>query len=154
METGVIEIVPLSAVPHFADQITEWQWRAFGEPDSRDFFASIVASSLSGSDFPMTFVAVEAGNAIGTVGFWRCDLISRQDLFPWLAALYVDTPARGKGVSEALQQRVIQHAQAQGYSQLWLWSTFSGYYERFGWQPQGEALEYPDKRVMLYSRDV
>ncbi|MEL7697940.1 MULTISPECIES: GNAT family N-acetyltransferase [Pantoea] len=149
-----MEIVPLSAVPHFADQITEWQWRAFGEPSSRDFFASIVASSLSGADFPVTFVAVEAGKAIGTAGFWRCDLISRQDLFPWLAALYVDAPARGKGVSDALQQRVIAHAQDQGYSRLWLWSTFSGYYDRFGWQSQGEALEYPDKRVQLYYRDI
>ncbi|MXP49675.1 GNAT family N-acetyltransferase [Pantoea sp. Eser] len=147
-----MDIMPLSAVPHFADQITEWQWRAFGEPNSRDFFASIVASSLSGADFPVTFVAVEAGKAIGTAGFWRCDLISRQDLFPWLAALYVDAPARGKGVSDALQQRVI--AQAQGYSRLWLWSTFGGCYDRFGWQPQGEALEYPDKRVQLYYRDL
>jgi len=149
-----MEIVSLTAVPQFADQITDWQYQAFGEPESRDFFASIVASSLTGTDFPVTFVAVEAGRTVGTVGFWRCDLISRQDLFPWLAALYVDLPARGKGVSEALQQHVIRYARAQGYSRLWLWSAFGGYYERFGWQPQGEALEYPDKRVTLYCRDV
>ncbi|MGK3141816.1 GNAT family N-acetyltransferase [Pantoea sp. C2G6] len=149
-----MKIVPLSEVPQFADQITEWQWRAFGEPASRDFFASVVTSSLSGADFPVTFVALEAGRAIGTVGFWRCDLISRQDLFPWLAALYVDEAARGKGVSAALQQHVTRYAQARGYSRLWLWSAFGGYYERFGWQPQGEALEYPDKRVRLYSRDL
>lgn len=147
-----MEILPLSAVPHFAEQIIEWQWRAFGEENSRDFFASIVASSMTGAEFPITFVAVEAGKALGTAGFWRCDLISRQDLFPWLAALYVDEHARGKGLSAALQQHVIEFAQARGYPHLWLWSTFGDYYERFGWIPAGDALEYPNKLVRLYTR--
>ncbi|WP_313654759.1 GNAT family N-acetyltransferase [Pantoea sp.] len=150
----MMKIVSLSEVPQFADQITDWQWRAFGDASSRAFFASVVNSSLNGAEFPITFVAIEAGRPIGTVGFWRCDLISRQDLFPWLAALYVDDVARGKGVSEALQQHVIAWAQEQGYPRLWLWSTFTGYYERFGWLPQGEALEYPDKPVRLYCRDL
>nr|WP_154929391.1 GNAT family N-acetyltransferase [Pantoea agglomerans] len=147
-----MEIVLLSDAPHFADQVTDWQWRAFGEASSRAFFASVVNSSLTGAEFPVTFVAVEAGRAIGTVGFWRCDLISRQDLFPWLAALYVDELARGRGVSEALQQHVIGYAKARGFPRLWLWSAFRGYYERFGWQAAGEALEYPDKPVSLYCR--
>ncbi|MCZ4060311.1 GNAT family N-acetyltransferase [Pantoea sp. LMR881] len=147
-----MEILPLSAVPQHAEQLTEWLWRAFGAAESRDFFASIIASSLKEAEFPVTFVATEQGKLLGTVGFWRCDLISRQDLFPWLAALYVDENARGKGVSEALQRHVIDYAQQRGYPQLWLWSTFTGYYERFGWTPQGEALEYPDIPVRLYSR--
>lgn len=149
-----MEILPLSAVPQHADQLTEWLWRAFGDENSRDFFASIIASSLKEADFPVTFVAVENGKALGTVGFWRCDLISRQDLYPWLAALYVDVDARGQGLSEALQQHVIAYAQARRYQRLWLWATFSGYYERFGWTPSGEALEYPNKPVGLYSRDL
>lgn len=61
-----MKIVPLSDVPQFADQITDWQWRAFGEASSRAFFASVVNSSLTGADFPVTFVAAEAGRAIGT----------------------------------------------------------------------------------------
>lgn len=149
-----MKIVPLSDVPQFADQITDWQWRAFGDASSRALFASVVNSSLTGADFPVTFVAVEAGRAIGTVGFWRCDLISRQDLYPWLAALYVEESARGKGVSESLQQHVIAYAQARGYTRLWLWSMFGGYYERSGWLPQGEALEYPNKPVKLYYRNL
>ena len=149
-----MEIVPLSAVPHFADQITEWQWRAFGEPSSRDFFASIVASSLSGADFPVTFVAVEAGKAIGTAGFWRCDLISRQDLFPWMAALYVAPDARGRGIAGQLQQHVIDYARRLGHPQLYLYSACRDFYERFGWQYIGEGLDYPATAVSLYRYDL
>lgn len=150
-----MNILSLRDAPQFAEQVTEWLWRAFDADNSRDFMASVVASSLSGAAFPVTFVAVdEAGRALGTVGFWRCDLISRQDLFPWLAALYVDDAARGSGLSMALQQHVIDYARQRGYDRLWLWSTFGGYYERCGWTPAGEALDYPDKPVRLYQRQL
>ncbi|ADU70451.1 GNAT family N-acetyltransferase [Pantoea sp. At-9b] len=149
-----MQILPLNEVPQFAEQITDWLWQAFGTGTTREFYASIVQSSLNGADFPITFVALDAGQAVGTVGFWRCDLISRQDLYPWLAALYIDESARGQGVSQALQQHVIHYARQRGYNRLWLWSTFAGYYERFGWQFVEEALEYPDTRVRVYQRDL
>jgi hypothetical protein len=44
------------------------------------------------------------------VGLWRCDLISRQDLFPWLAALYVRR--RAAGLAGKLQQHVIDLCRA------------------------------------------
>ena len=149
-----MKILPLNEVPHFAAQITDWLWRAFGEGIPREFYASIVQSSLNGADFPVTFVALENGFAVGTAGFWRCDLISRQDLYPWLAALYIDEDARGRGISEALQQHVINYARQRGYNRLWLWSTFAGYYERFGWQFNEEALEFPNTRVRVYQQEL
>lgn len=149
-----MKIVALSEVPHHATQITDWLWQAFGDGTSREFYQSIVRSSLNGADFPVTFVALDGDIPLGTVGFWRCDLISRQDLTPWVAALFVEESARGKGLSEALQQHVIDFAQQRGYDKLWLWSTFGGYYERFGWQYQCDALEFPDVRVKVYSRSL
>lgn len=148
----MIEIVSLSDAPQFADQIIDWQWRAFGEATSRAFFASVVNSSLIGADFPVTFVAVEGDRAVGTVGFWRCDLISRQDLFPWLAALYVDEHYRGRGVSGQLQQTVIDCCRQRGDRHLYLYSACADYYERFGWAYIGDALDYPATAVRLYHK--
>lgn len=119
-----MRIVPLSSVPHHASQITDWLWQAFGAGTTREFYHSIVRSSLNGADLPVTFVALDAHDIpLGTIGFWRCDLISRQDLWPWAAALYVDPASRGQGVSEALQQHVIGFARERGHARLWLWST-------------------------------
>ncbi|HAU5563024.1 TPA: GNAT family N-acetyltransferase [Serratia fonticola] len=150
----MIKIVALSEVLHHASHITDWLWQAFGEGTSREFYDSIVRSSLNGAEYPVTFVALDGDVPLGTVGFWRCDLISRQDLYPWIAALYVDEPARGNGLSEALQQHVLNYARERGHEKLWLWSTFGGYYERFGWQYQCDALEFPDVRVKVYSQDL
>jgi predicted N-acetyltransferase YhbS len=145
-----VKIFPLYAMPQYAGQVTDWIWQAFGTPDSRDFFASIVATSQREGQLPLTFVAVEGHKLVGTVGLWRCDLISRQDLYPWLAALYIDEKQRGRGLGAKLQQHVIEHARTLGYPQLYLYSACKDYYERFGWESIGDGLDYPDKVVHLY----
>ncbi|HGS6999795.1 TPA: GNAT family N-acetyltransferase, partial [Klebsiella pneumoniae] len=71
-------ILPLYAAPQHAPQVAEWLWQAFGgETLPRAFFASIVAHSQTPGALPLTFIAVEGELLLGTVGLWRCDLISR-----------------------------------------------------------------------------
>jgi len=143
-------ILPLYHAPQYAQQVTDWIWQAFGEGLPREFFHSIVEHSQTPGALPLTFIALEDERLVGTVGLWRCDLITRQDLFPWLAALYVDDAARGKGLAGLLQQHVISCAAQAGYETLHLWSACRDFYERYGWQYMGDALEYPDKTVHLY----
>ena len=121
---------------------------------TRAFFASIVEHSQTPGALPITFVAVEGERLLGTVGLWRCDLISRQDLYPWMAALYVAPEARGQGLAGKLQQHVIGYARAQGYTELFLYSACRDFYERFGWQYIGEGLDYPASAVSLYRYDL
>ncbi|WP_338493527.1 GNAT family N-acetyltransferase [Erwinia aphidicola] len=149
---SLLRIVPLSAVPATREVVTDWLWQAFGSDNSRDFYASVIDSSLSGADLPLTFVALDDDRPVGTVGLWRCDLISRQDLFPWLAALYVDESYRGRGLSERLQQTVIDCCLQRGDCHLYLYSACADYYERFGWRYIGDALDYPATRVRLYHK--
>ena len=148
-------IHPLYAAPQHASCVTEWLWRAFGaDALPRAFFASIVEHSQTPGALPITFVAVEGERLLGTVGLWRCDLISRQDLYPWMAALYVAPEARGQGLAGKLQQHVIGYARAQGYTELFLYSACRDFYESFGWQYIGEGLDYPASAVSLYRYDL
>ena len=148
-------IHPLYAAPQHASCVTEWLWRAFGaDALPRAFFASIVEHSQTPGALPITFVAVEGERLLGTVGLWRCDLISRQDLYPWMAALYVAPEARGQGLAGKLQQHVIGYARAQGYPELFLSPACRDFYERFGWQYIGEGLDYPASAVSLYRYDL
>lgn len=145
-----MKILPLYAASHHAEQVTDWLWQAFGDGLPRVFFASIVDHSQTPDALPITFVALDGERLLGTVGLWRCDLITRQDLFPWMAALYVDDAARGKGLAGKLQNHVQDYARQAGYAELHLWSACRNFYERYGWQYIGDALEYPDKTVHLY----
>ncbi|MDW5501977.1 GNAT family N-acetyltransferase [Pseudomonas lundensis] len=150
----MINIVRLADYPQHRQQVIDWQWQAFGSESSRAFFASVVDSSLRGADLPITFIALLGDKPVGTVGLWRCDLISRQDLTPWLAALYVDESQRGSGLGLRLQQHVQDYSRDAGFSELYLYSDFSGYYERHGWRYLGDALDYPDRPVRLYHREL
>lgn len=145
-----VKILPLYEAPHFATQVTDWLWAAFGDTLSRDFFASVIAHSQRPEALPVTFIAVEGETLLGTVGLWRCDLISRQDLWPWLAALYVDEAARGQGLAGRLQQHVKDYARERGFTQLHLYSACRDFYERFGWHYIGDGLDYPATTVHLY----
>ncbi len=149
-----LRIVPLTEATEHRDIITDWLWRSFGSEDSRDFFASVIDSSLKGQDLPVTFVALDGERPVGTVGLWRCDLISRQDLYPWLAALYIDEGWRGRGLSERLQQTIIDCCRQRGDADLYLYSACTGYYEKFGWRYIGDALDYPATTVHLYHQPL
>ncbi|CAI8797329.1 GNAT family N-acetyltransferase [Kosakonia quasisacchari] len=145
-----MKIIPLYEAPHFEEQVVDWLWHEFGDSLPRDFFASIIAHSQRPGQLPLTYVLVDDDQLLGTVGLWRCDLISRQDLFPWLAALYVKESARGQGLAGRLQRHVIEQAKAMGFQELHLYSACRDFYERFGWRYIGDGLEYPDKTVHLY----
>ena len=145
-----MKIQPLYAAPQHAEQVIDWLWQAFGDGLSRDFFASVVTYSQTPGALPLTFIATEGEQLLGTVGLWRCDLITRQDLYPWLAALYVDEAARGQGLAGTLQHHVQRYAAENGHRELHLWSACRDFYERYGWNYIGDGLEYPDKTVHLY----
>ncbi|MFE4113203.1 GNAT family N-acetyltransferase [Kosakonia sp. YIM B13611] len=145
-----MKIIPLYEAPHFEEQVVDWLWHEFGDSLPRDFFASIIAHSQRPGQLPLTYVLVDDDQLLGTVGLWRCDLISRQDLFPWLAALYVKESTRGQGLAGRLQRHVIEQAKAMGFQELHLYSACRDFYERFGWRYIGDGLEYPDKTVHLY----
>lgn len=145
-----IQFTTLADHPCHQQAVTDWLWQAFGHGASRAFYAAIVESSLRSEGLPLTFIALAGEKLVGTAGLWRCDLLSRQDLTPWLAALYIDAPARGQGVGAALQRHVIDYSRRAGFDVLYLYATFAGYYERHGWEYLGDGVDYPDRAVRLY----
>ena len=61
-------ILPLYAAPQYAEQVTDWIWHAFGEGLPRAFFHSIVEHSQTPGALPLTFIAVQNEQLLGTVG--------------------------------------------------------------------------------------
>lgn len=145
-----VVIAPLADYARHREQIVEWLWQAFGHGAGRGFYAAIVDSSLRREGLPITFIALDGDRPVGTVGLWRCDLLSRQDLTPWLAALYVATEYRGRGLGRQLQDFVKDFSRRAGFAHLYLYTTFSGYYERHGWDAIGDGIESPDMPVHIY----
>jgi hypothetical protein len=92
-----VKVVPLYDAPQHAEQVIEWLWREFGDSLPRAFFESIIDHSQTPGNLPLTFVLVDGDTLLGTVGLWRCDLISRQDLFPGWRRSMLMSPYAGRG---------------------------------------------------------
>jgi len=130
----MFEIVHISEAVEHIETISKWLHSEWGTKSNYEFFHSIISHSIDKENLPQTFVALHNGKAIGTVGIWRCDMVSRQDLFPWLSALYVMSEYRNSGIGSKLQDYVTTYAKELGYEKLYLYSDIENYYEKNGWE--------------------
>jgi N-acetylglutamate synthase-like GNAT family acetyltransferase len=82
---------------------------------------------------PQMYIAKYGDELAGVASIWNNDLMARQDLFPWLATVFVKKECRNKGIGTLLQEKCIQVVKELGYKNLYLVTDHEGYYERNGW---------------------
>lgn len=149
-----MEIKELREYVGFKETVIEWMNKEFGNDKSIDFYKGIVDHSMIENQLPVTFVAVEDGKLLGTVGIWRADLLSRQDLFPWLSALIVNPQYRNQGVGLALQNYVLQYCKKQGFKEVFLYTDIDNYYEKNQWEQYDFGYEYSGGKVVIYKHNL
>lgn len=88
---------------------------------------------LNDKDIPQTYIALYKNELVGIVSLWRNDLCARQDLYPWMAGLYVKEVYRKKGIGTFLQNKAIKIAKELGYDKLYLITDHENYYEKTEW---------------------
>ena len=87
------------------------------------------------TSFPITLIAVEDNECVGTISIFENDLKTQNDLTPWLASLYVSPYYRGQGIAEKLINRVQEVVKECGFKTLYLRTEHtSEYYKRLGWE--------------------
>ncbi|MCC5910010.1 MAG: GNAT family N-acetyltransferase [Clostridiaceae bacterium] len=146
----MLVIKHLSECKEHMDLVTHWLWREWGNEKNYRSYKSIIENSLSEDNLPQTFVALIDDKPVGTVGLWRCDLMSRQDLYPWLASLYVEPDYRGQGIGTKLQNFLVEHSKELGYEEIFLYTELMDYYEKTGWEYIGDSITPKGEEVRMY----
>ena len=140
--------------PEYTDTVIKWLNREFGDEKRFHFYKGIIEHSLEENRIPITFVAFDSGVLLGTVGIWRGDLLSRQDLFPWLSALVVNPQYRNKGIGQMLQKFALQYCQSKGIKEIFLYTDLVGYYEKSGWVLFDSGYEYSGQKITIYRHGI
>ena len=100
---------------------------------------------------PLTLVALEKNEVVGTVSLKKHDMDTRMQYTPWLASLYVIRTFRNKGVGVELIESALEKAVYLGEKQLYLYTRIKGhmyFYLVRGWTFM-EAVEYRGGPVVI-----
>ena len=86
---------------------------------------------------------------IGSYGLIVNDFNSRGDLWPWLAALYVNESERGAALGARLLVHGVNEAGKLGFKSVYLITDHVGYYEKYGWHyiADGYGLDGEASRI-------
>ncbi len=143
----------LADCPEQKDLVARWLWSFWGAPGNFAFYRSMTEHCRK-DDFPLVYVAFMDDTPVGSVALLRADLFSRQDLYPWMADLYVPPEHRGKGIGSSLQDFVLAEAKRQGFDRIYLYTPLKGYYEKKGWEFVCEEIDRDCSIVRIYEKEL
>jgi GNAT superfamily N-acetyltransferase len=121
-------------------------------PGLAEVFYLDAMSHSSGEDQPLPrfYLLLKNGSPIGCYGLVTNDFISRHDLFPWFAALYVAEDERGQALGGLLLEHGIKEAALAGFSTLYLTTDHDGYYEKYGWARIEDGYDRDGEPCRIY----
>lgn len=147
----VLQVVTTSERPDLATVVASWLWQEFWHRDGHSYDDTLQAVIKSATSYPMprTFIALADGLPVGTASLAEHDLDSRRDLSPWLAGVFVDPAARGRGYSTPLIEAVIQECRRLFHPVVWLYTqTAESLYAKLGWLT-AERFEHRNRPYAL-----
>jgi len=152
----MIKIINLKDKQEFLDDVVNCIWKQWGTETNQNFYKSLIQSIINNEteDIPQAYIAIDEYEFIGVITLLRSDLKSRQDLFPWLACLYVIEKERGKGIGRLLEKYCEDRAKEIGYSKLFLITELENYYEKTGWKFIGKEPTIPGDMIKVYERNL
>jgi GNAT superfamily N-acetyltransferase len=131
------------------DCFTAW-WKF----DRRIYDDCISNSIKTTSPLPRWYLMLKNEDIIGGYGLITNDFISRQDLLPWLCALYIEEECRGNQLGSKLLEHAKSEALQLGYKKLYLSTDLEGYYESHGWKSVAKGYHPWGAESMIYEIDT
>lgn len=149
----MIEVANLCEHPEHYNSAARMLYSFFGKDTVYDenFFRAATACGKGQDGVPAVFIALCDGEPVGVVCLWRSDLLSRQDLYPWLANLFVKEDFRGMHIGQKLQESVLSYAKEHGFEKVWLYTDLDGYYEKTGWIQCSAGVEIDGSEKRIFS---
>lgn len=131
-------ITNLRSVPQFADTIADRGWNAWWTTSgvSLSQYRAYLDLMLESQSIPLAFVAHSGKTYLGSTLLIASDLDVRQNLSPWIAALWVDPDHRRQGIASELMAAARASVAELGYKVVYLSAEekVTPYYLARGWR--------------------
>ena len=147
-----MEIVELSERKDILEEAIRYFWECWGHDNDFLFYKDFIEHSIDlQTALPRFYLAISKSQIIGTYALLTNDLVSRQDLVPWFACLFVSEPFRNQGIAGKLLAHGLQEASLKGFEQLYLCTDLDNFYEKKGWSYLSNGYNPMGGKVKIYN---
>ncbi len=130
-----MDIYELSEKPDLIEAGIKFFWSCWGSEKNLSFYRDCFMHSFcSKNPLPKFYIILQKNEIIGSYALLVNDLISRQDIDPWFACLFVKENFRGKGIAANLLKHGLRQASLKGFDTLYLCTDLENFYEKKGWK--------------------
>ncbi len=109
---------------------------------------------------PCSFIAFWGEVPVGMISIKETDMLRRQDLSPWLSALYVSPEHREKGIGSELIRTVLNYCYRKGFKRIYLFidsrfmNILEKYYVTRGWIFLDEDFDSDGNRTKILFHEI
>lgn len=150
-----MQITELSQTPALTEKAIRYFWSCWGNESNFKFYEDCILHSTDPSKpLPKFYMGLINNEIIASYALLTNDIISRQDLYPWLACLFVNPEHRNKGYASQLLLHGLKEAERKGFDTLYLSSDLENFYERKGWTPHSVGYNIVDQGITIFSKST
>ncbi|MEO1259266.1 MAG: GNAT family N-acetyltransferase [Bacteroidota bacterium] len=150
-----LNIFELSEKPAFFEKAVHYFWSCWGNEGNFIFYQDCMRHSMNAENLlPKFYILLDHEKIIASYALLTNDIISRQDLMPWFACLFVNKDHRKKGIAAELLRHGLQQAKLKGFDHLYLSSDLVGFYEKNGWKHIAEGYNVFGGEIKIYAKKI
>ncbi len=144
-------IINAKDYPNGLETAVQYIHSKWGRPENYPFYYDAINhSSEQDKPLPRFYLMLKETEIVGCYALLTNDLISRQDLYPWLGCLFIEATERGNQLGNYLMQHGIAEAKRLGFKKVYLTTDHDGYYEKYGWQRMEDGYDFWGNSTRIY----
>lgn len=147
-----MEIEYLAHRPEALPTIAKWQHAEWGNLRPNDTVEKRMERLRGWANpdrLPLTVVALENNDVLGSASLIEHDMETRMELTPWLAGVFVGEAYRRRGIGAALVRRIVAEAKRLKVPLLYLYTVHSEkFYAALGWRTH-ERTSYRQHDIVI-----
>jgi len=145
-----LRIISIRESPEYKDRAIKYFQQSW-ESVLPVIYEDAIRHSIDARDsLPQWYLLEKKGKLIGCAGLITNDFISRGDLYPWICGIFIEENQRGNAYGSLLIEKAKMDAKEAGFEHVYLCTSHTGYYERYGFSYLGQGYHPWGEESRIY----